>query len=117
MGLDTLREELKHQEGPERIHTLNSLAKKLAQNQQEKALSYAREADSLANVYDNMKEQAEANRTFGDIYFFKRDYATAHDFYMRALKLDEQAGNQQSYVHGVKTAFTSDPVHLNAPPP
>ena len=90
---DSLRNILHQLKGTERIHTLNLLSQRLAEDSPDISLAYAMEADSLSKLSGNIIEQAFAKRNLGDIEYYKRQYSTSKVYYESALVLDQEAKN------------------------
>ena len=88
---------LQHQEKDnERVRLLNEIAYKVRNNNINKTLQYATEADSLCNVLKFRKGNAESQLLIGTHYFLKANFPKAKEYFEKSLSIATEINDKPS---------------------
>lgn len=78
-----------------RVNLLIESAYKLVLKDLDKCLSYAQEAEEIADKQNYAKGKAESSRLIGIYFHYKSDYPKALDYYKKSLEINEEIGNKR----------------------
>ena len=90
-SIDSLLNLLPSNSGEKRVNLLNEIAFSLRENEQNEALLYAHEADSLAEMLGYLSGQSRALENIGWIYYRKGQWENSFEYSEKAYNLAVQA--------------------------
>jgi len=91
--IDSLKKELEKADNTKKIELYNLLSKELGNNDVKESETYARKALELAVPLQDKKGLGEAYNALGRITYFKGDYSTAIDHYMKSFMYRQELGD------------------------
>lgn len=91
--VDSLKSVLNSSEGVNRIQVLNLLASNLRESEQELALKYALEAETLSHSSQNISEESLAKENIGWIYYRRGNWLKSFEYTVEAYELAIQSKN------------------------
>lgn len=99
-SVDSMQKLLSHQNGIEKVHTLNELSWKLKKSKDSIAINYALEALRISKKEQFYKGISDAYNRLGIISKNRKELSDAKRYYENALKVDKK----QQYIYGIARA-------------
>ena len=95
--VDSLKQELSHaRTDSSRLHILFDLINAMLTSENTGTLDYLKQAEKLVNRSFGLKEKALLSLRYGRYHSFAGDYEKAAQYYLRAMKTAEKAGEAQA---------------------
>ena len=92
-SVDSLKTVLSSSQGGDRIQTLNLLATRMRETEQEEAFQYALEAEKLAHAAGDIAAESQAKENIGWVYYRRGRWQRAFDYTKDAYELANQVND------------------------